>query len=107
MSAAFPPSLGEWEDLQRTVAEQHARLLGLYAEENRLAGQLLEVQAKLYALESAQGFLFDGHAVYQEVRRHGVPSQRTSAENVSDVLDAVVRLQRAAQGLGTSHMGEG
>lgn len=40
--------------------------------------------------------LFDGMAVYEEITRAG-GHMRTSAENVSEVLDAVVRLLRASQ----------
>lgn len=40
--------------------------------------------------------LFDGMAVYEEVRRKA-GHMRTSPENVSDVLDAAVRLIRAAK----------
>lgn len=39
--------------------------------------------------------LFDGYAVLQELRKDPRCANRTSAENVSDVLDAVVRLLRA------------
>lgn len=40
--------------------------------------------------------LFDGYAVYQEVERQRAGrNSRTSAENVSDTLDAVVSLLRA------------
>lgn len=37
--------------------------------------------------------LFDGYAVYKELTK--TEEKRTSIENVSDVLDAVVRLMRA------------
>ena len=40
--------------------------------------------------------LWDGYAVLQEVQKSQSGRQRTSAENVSDVLDAVVVLIRAA-----------
>lgn len=38
--------------------------------------------------------LFDGKAVLDEVRAHSLNPPRTSADNVSEVLDAVVRLMR-------------
>lgn len=38
--------------------------------------------------------LFDGFAVFEELRTVESAAGRTSAENVSDTLDAVVRLLR-------------
>lgn len=39
--------------------------------------------------------LFDGWSVFQEIGNDPRAAARTSAENVSDVLDAVVRILRA------------
>ena len=41
---------------------------------------------------AATRLLYDGYAVLQEIRRHPQAAGRTSAENVSDVLDAMVRI---------------
>jgi len=44
--------------------------------------------------------LFDGYAVFLELQKYQSARQRTGRENVADVLDAVVRLIRAAQAKG-------
>jgi hypothetical protein len=46
--------------------------------------------------KSVPDILFDGYAVLAEVQAHGPNPPRTSADNVSEVLDAVVRLIRRA-----------
>lgn len=54
--------------------------------------------AQIELVEALPEELFDGHAVYQETVRHRREAGllvRTSPENVSDALDAVVRLIRA------------
>jgi len=63
-----------------------------------LSGKLVDAESRLATQSAKQGaqpelpaILFDGNAVYDEVLGR---SSRTSAENVSDVLDAVVRLMR-------------
>jgi hypothetical protein len=53
-------------------------------------------RAQLEAAKAVPDVLFDGLAVYEEVRRKA-GHMRTSPENVSDVLDAAVRLIRAAK----------
>lgn len=55
---------------------------------NKYAARIQELESP--SSEQIPDILFDGLAVYKAVR-HG-PNQRTSPENVSDVLDAVVRL---------------
>jgi hypothetical protein len=57
---------------------------------------ILSILAQLEAAKAVPDVLFDGLAVYEEVRRKA-GHMRTSPENVSDVLDAVVRLIRAAK----------
>ena len=44
--------------------------------------------------------LFDGHAVYQEVMANDPNTPRPTADNVANVLDAVVRLMRKAGSAG-------
>jgi len=75
-------------------------LLGLPADDYRTDGGFLNI-GKIFARLNASRdrvpeIMFDGNSVYQEVQRMRSGNQRTSQENVADVLDAVVALLRSA-----------
>jgi hypothetical protein len=88
----------EVEGLSTALAEtSDERLKDLI--ERRLMHALYAVQGAASAAAPAApselpAILFDGKAVYDEVQAHAACKTKTSAENVSDVLDAVVRLMR-------------
>lgn len=53
-------------------------------------------RARLHAVaKKLPPILFDGYAVLLELRKDKRAASRTGAENVSDVLDAIVRAMRA------------
>ena len=84
----------EWADKAEKIAlamqaevEEQARLLG--ASGSREA----ELLARIEALEKKEAVLYSGYDVLVEVRKEQPSFEIT---HVSDVLDAVVRLQKAA-----------
>jgi hypothetical protein len=106
MTKKTPPSIGQFalserDDLLATISEQ-AREIERLTEGAHKDG-LLRVRygAELAALKAQPSavvmpdVLFDGFTVYEEVLK-GRKQQRTSHENVSDTLDAIVRLLRRA-----------
>jgi len=92
------------------MTEQAENIIGMRKKMKAQAEHVRRLEKRIRELKqaAAQGELpdelFDGHAVYQETVRHRRNSGlgvRTSPENVSDALDAVVRLiksRRAAHG---------
>jgi hypothetical protein len=112
MTKKTPPSIGQFalserDDLLATIAEQSReieRLLTRIAEVEKQNHDLIERFAP-YEIQDAMkakpgavvlpDILFDGFTVYEEVLK-GREQQRTSHENVSDTLDAIVRLLRRA-----------
>ena len=53
-----------------------------------------EVEAQREELESLRGVLLDGYAVYSHLNAEG---KKLTTAQVSDVLDAIVKLHRAAR----------
>lgn len=73
-----------------------------WAEDLAATGDAAELQSVITELVGARqrelpAILFDGAAVLAEVHAHGPNPPRTSADNVAEVLDAIVRLMRAEQ----------
>lgn len=93
----------EIERLRAELAEcgglikEQARLLDIiHKRESRLLTQVEQLQRELAAKQAQiPEVLFDGFTVWQALTAKA--QARTSPENVSAVLDAVVRLMRAAQ----------
>ena len=71
----------------------------LYNEHTEIKGAAAGSASEFSALLSADmpEELYDGWAVYRELDEKA--KQRTSAENISDVLDAVVRLIKKREGV--------
>ena len=75
--------------------QQLLNQLEIYARENAwLSVRVKELEDQIMQAEVEQipDVLFDGNAVYSELTDR--EKRRTSPENVSDVLDAVVRILR-------------
>lgn len=68
-------------------------------EQHNGPGRAAQARAMLTSAPSElPAILFDGKAVLDEVAAHGPNPPRTSADNVAEVLDAVVRLMRKERG---------
>lgn len=76
-------------------AEIYEYARGMERELASLQSRLAECEAEREAMRAKIDVIYDGNAVYAElsVTAH----TRTSAENVSDVLDAVNRIWKAAR----------
>jgi hypothetical protein len=69
-----------------------------------MVGEIADLRAQLARTSAPEGapvgmvpdILFDGHAVYYEVMANDPHTPRPTADNIADVLDAVVRLIRRA-----------
>jgi hypothetical protein len=94
--ASPPGSAGSGKQITRYSLEQGGQRGFMIADSGGLWCRYLEVAAIQQPVQAVPRVLFDGCAVYEEVRRKA-GHMRTSPENVSDVLDAVVRLIRAAK----------
>lgn len=74
-----------------------ARIIGLpddvELEQNHVSMYIDKIRASVETSNELPAILFDGMAVYQALKE--LQRRRTSWENVSDTLDAVVRLLRA------------
>lgn len=83
------------ESLERESASNFKELCEEQDENIRLRARIAELEAQQTQEHAAPDVLFDGFAVLNALSDKA--KQRTSAENVSDVLDAVVKLLRSEQ----------